>query len=147
MQSKEILLCILTFFINWHSFLWIDLLFARSVLTKNSGGERFSQMFARDPLQFRNCDQSLKPYGPVVPKVLILDVGDWNLYGKILKAGLDDLVVRVNFQLRTCTTCVHEGLPQIAVGTQWTDPANRGHKLYLPMYWVSFLYLARYFLS
>lgn len=54
-------------------------------------------MFAREPLQLRNCDQSSKPHGPVVPRVLIPDVGDQNLYGKILKVGQDDLLVRVHF--------------------------------------------------
>lgn len=75
-------------------------------------------MFAKDPGQFRNCDQSLKPHGPVVPQVLIPDGGDQNLYGKILKVGHDDLLVRVHFQMRTCKTCFHEGPQQIAVGTQ-----------------------------
>lgn len=74
MQSKESLLCILTFFVNWDSFLWIDLLFAKSVLTKISDNKRFSQMFARD------CDQTSKPHGPVVPRVLIPDVGNQNLW-------------------------------------------------------------------
>lgn len=78
----------LDLFYNLHSFLWFDPLFA-----KNSGSERFSHTFARDSLQFRNCDQSSKPQGPVLPQVLIPDVGDQNLYGKILKAGGDDLVV------------------------------------------------------
>jgi len=31
-------------------------------------------------------------------------VGDRNLYGKISKAGQDDLAARVHFQLKTCTT-------------------------------------------
>lgn len=54
-------------------------------------------MFARDPLQFRTCEQPRKPHGSVVPKVLIPDMGDQNLYGEILKAGQGDLVVLCTF--------------------------------------------------
>lgn len=81
-------------------------------------------MFARDSLQFRTCDQPRKPHDPVIPKVLIPDMGDHNLYGRILKAGQGDLVVGVHLQLRSCTTHFYECPQQIAVGTQQTDPSD-----------------------
>lgn len=133
MQSKEILLCILTFFVNWDSFLWIDLLFAKSVLTKISDSEMFSQMFARA------CDQSSKPHGSVVPKALIPDVGNQNPW-----QDFKDRAIWSSCQGSFPAENVQNVFPQRPPADRSGHRANWpcrdwGHKLYLPIYWVSLL--------